>query len=452
MRRISALLLVALLGCGGQDEAELPAPNFDAVPEAARQSAEAALERFNSAPQDATAAGDLAMWLDAYGQDEAAAAYYSRAAQRQPRAIQWVYLRGGALQSAGRTEDAMASYREAVALQAGYAPARLRLADLLAEADQPQEAEELYLSVLEIARNSAAAETGLGRLALSSGDYETAVQRLERAVSIAPSNPAALEALKDGYQTLNDAAGLNWIEARIQRAAASSPHPDPLTEMMESLVEGDESLHLERGKSLERQGDLVAAIAEYEKALEANPESGGAAIGLMSISALRGKFEEAEEHYQLAVERSADPAELNYHLGVLRSIQKRYGEAAEAYRQSLAADPDNADALSNLGYALELTGRDSEAQDKYRAALGLNPLHRLANLHYGRIALKAGRAQEAEEPLRRAALVEDQQTPQILNLLADAQRKLGRNDDAARNRERARRMAADMNISLEEQP
>jgi len=439
MRPLLVLLLLCCACSESPPESTTAVPDLTGFPEPAAAQIREAVEKLDQNPQDARAVGDLAMLLDAYEQTDAAEDYYARAAELQPKAMQWSYLRGVALAKLGRNQEAAEAFRSAVSIQPGYRPARLRLADLEREAGAADEAAELYQSVLGIDPNSATAELGLGRLALDSGDIDEAVRRLERAVALAPRFPATHFALAEAYRAAGrseDAARELAVYERGGKRIARIFN-DPLLDTVESMREGEELLHVERGARLEQQGDFQAAVREYEKALEANPESVVAHSGMISAYGVLQDFEKAEEHFRTAVEIDPEVEELHYNFGVLRSIQGRYQEGIEAFRRSLEINPTQADTQSNLGFALETVGQRTEALKHYRGALESEPNHRLANYHLGRNLLDQGKPRQAIPYLEKAVIVEDPRTPEYLKLLAEALRRSGRTAEAKKAQARA---------------
>jgi len=440
MRPLLAVLLAFAIGCSDPaPSTSVSLPDLAAFPEPVAQKLRDAVAKLDENPENASAVGELAMILDAYEQTEAAEAYYAQAAQLQPRAVQWTYLRGVALEKLGRDGEAAEAFREAISVQPGYGPTRLRLADLERKLGARDEATELYESVLGMNPNSATAELGLGRIALDAGEVDAAVERLERAAAMAPDFPATRFALAEAYRTAGrpeDAAReLASYERGSKRIARI--FDDPLLDSVESMREGEELLHVERGARLEQQGEFQAAVAEYEKALEANPKSVLAHSGMISAYGVLQKYEEAERHYELAVAIDSEVEELHYNFGVLRSIQGRYEEGIAAFRRSLELNPNQADTQSNLGFALETTGKRAEALTHYRAALKAEPNHRLANYHLGRNLLDAGKAKEAVPHLERVVIVEDQRSSHYLGLLAEALRRSGRAEEAKKVQARA---------------
>jgi len=106
----------------------------------------------------------------------------------------------------------------------------------------------------------------------------------------------------------------------------------------------DANTHFDLGVALDRRGRLPEAIAEYQAALERNPNHKDA---------------------------------LNY-LGVSFVRQGRLEEAAEQFERLIASDPDSADAHTNLGVVFLTQGARDKAASEFRAALQLSPDHALA--------------------------------------------------------------------------
>ena len=106
------------------------------------------------------------------------------------------------------------------------------------------------------------------------------------------------------------------------------------------------------GNVLSRRDRIDEAIAQYQKALEINPDYMEAHNNLGNAFARLGRFEEAMAQYRKALEIKPDYVEAHYNLGVTFARLGRIDEAIAQYRKALEIKPDYADALNNLGYAL----------------------------------------------------------------------------------------------------
>jgi len=112
---------------------------------------------------------------------------------------------------------------------------------------------------------------------------------------------------------------------------------------------------------LEKQGQVLPAIAQYRKAIAVNHE------------------------YVAAYDR----------LGVLLGKVGMYPEATETLRQAAKLAPDNASIHNNLGFQLVLNGEWSDAEREFDRAIELVPGFSRAHINRGVVMGKAGRYDEA---------------------------------------------------------
>jgi tetratricopeptide (TPR) repeat protein len=168
--------------------------------------------------------------------------------------------------------------------------------------------------------DNAAARLLAGRIARMTGDFDSALSHLDRAIALAPQRDAFVEKAR----TL-DSAGLR-VPAREAWAAILKVIPQ----------------HQEAAARLGRltfeDGDLAAAASYLHRATAGDA-----------------------------------PASAWFDLAVVRQDMRDYGAAEAAYRKALQIKPDHAEAALNLGIVLQEAGNRDGAMSAYATAYRLRP-------------------------------------------------------------------------------
>jgi tetratricopeptide (TPR) repeat protein len=127
------------------------------------------------------------------------------------------------------------------------------------------------------------------------------------------------------------------------------------------------------GLSLEKQGLLDQAIADYEKAVAIKPNfiEGYNDLGTALIQ--KGQWAQAEREFHAALAIKPDFVATHLDLGYVLLKEGRLDEATVEFKKALAIDPTMAQAHYNLGLVLARQGRKDEASAEYQAAQKLNP-------------------------------------------------------------------------------
>lgn len=172
----------------------------------------------------------------------------------------------------------------------------------------------------------------------------------------------------------------------------------------------------ERARRLHRHGDLDQALAEYRRALAANPNHSRARLGLAQALFEGGHLE----------------------------------EAAEAFERAYRLDPESArDGLlwvhRDLGAALETEGRLNEARMHYQRVLDISPLDEAIRLRLrdlwratGAAHLADGQPNKALEAYRQA-LRYDPEDDELMRLLAELEERQVASEVQNRRRQQAER-------------
>jgi tetratricopeptide (TPR) repeat protein len=156
------------------------------------------------------------------------------------------------------------------------------------------------------------------------------------------------------------------------------------------------------GAELSKDGQMDAAISDYRRALDLNPNFLG----------------------------------INYDMGVCYFSMGRLDDAIQAYRRELQLDPSNDIAHNNIGKALEQQGHWNEAVAEYQTALAIDPNSGAANDNLGMALLKLGRLDDAIAHLQKAVEIEPAFVGEQ-DCLGLAYAKKGRQPDAINHFENA---------------
>jgi tetratricopeptide (TPR) repeat protein len=365
---IAALVLAASTRLGAQ---ALPQLALESFPETSRRAIAPLYDDAVSHPDDAGRIGRLAMMLHAWEQFDAAAQVYARARSLEPR-FDWFYLGGQVETRLAHHEVAARLLHEAVRLEPQSVPARLALADALLDSNDLDGAAREYAS-LTSGHSGPHAHYGLGRVLEARGEHQQAIGELQTAIRLYPEFGAAWYALGMAQRNSGQPEAARQSLARAQQYGARWPAvDDPLMARVGALRD-DAAAHADRGLTLQKQGDVAGAIAEYEAAVAADPGLGSAHANLIALYAQRGEWTNAEAHYEAALKAGTALAEAHYNFGTCLAMQGKPDAAADAFRKALAVNPRHAGAWSGLARLAEMSGRIAEAEASYRKASEQSP-------------------------------------------------------------------------------
>ncbi|MBT5665735.1 MAG: tetratricopeptide repeat protein [Rhodospirillaceae bacterium] len=297
----------------------------------------------------------------------------------------------------------------------------------------------------------------LGRVAIETGDFKTAVEYLVRAVSLEPKNNAArgslayalesrgqieqaitawrtyrnlapddanapfrLAALLAGEGKLDEAVDLYEEVVRLR-----PDDPAPLVELgrqylraqqgaiaVETLrraVRVDETRFdswYNLASALHGHGDPNGAIDAYESALDLDKENPDCHNALGVAFRERGEFAKAVHHGERAVILRPDIPEFLNNLGAALILNDRALDAVETLERALTLKPDDGEILNNLGVAYMGLGRLVESIACFEAVLSAQ--EDWADVHHnlGNAQRQANRLDDAEPHFKRALSID----------------------------------------------
>jgi len=235
------------------------------------------------------------------------------------------YFTLGLAQSEQNIEDAMKSFRRALAIDPWHGLARYNLALALNRSDRTTEAIDELKKTLAI---DARAETHymLGVMYSHQGEFDAAARELKAAIAADPRSAEAHAALGAIFRARRD-----WENAERELRRAIAINPDPATGYTLAQV-------------LQQRGDSVGATAVLAEAEQLRHQR--------------------EQDQQASVLTSVGSAKFD---------GGDFSAALELFRRAVAASGQYAPAYYQMGRALQRLGREQEAKDAFARAAALNP-------------------------------------------------------------------------------
>ena len=434
-----------LLGLAMQSTpTQVPADLIDSVSPSTRSEVADTVRRLKEDPGNAALLGRMGMLLQANQSYDTAIEYYGSAIGAAPGEFSWIYYRAICNEAVRRLDEAERDFAHAVEIDPGYIPARIHLAQILADSGRWAEARTAYGEIVARFPDLAVAQFGLARSLEELGREEEAEEHYARACRLHPSFGAAHYALAQLLRKKGDPDGAREHLERYQEYKLNRPVVgDGLIQAIEELKSGDpRALRLFRQAVTEAEkGNTQEAIDLNREAIEISPDLVQAYLNLLVLYGNGGRFQEAEATYWKGVKAAENFEQLHYNFGVLLLRNERPFEARDAFLKALQINPLNADSRINLGQIEELRGDFAEAERHYRAAIEFNPNLRLARFNLARLLIARGQPGEGAAELEKIRTPEDDQTPLYLYVLATARVREGKLEAALEAAEEAWELA-----------
>lgn len=183
---------------------------------------------------------------------------------------------------------------------------------------------------------------------------------------------------------------------------------------------------------LAKKGDYAAAIPEWRKALQMEPDDPRAHNGYGETLAKAGKKDEALAQYRAAIAEKPQFAEAHNNLGILLAALGKPAEAIGEFNDALEVNPGYADTRNNLGRVLLEQHRVTEAIEQFQDAIEINPVFAEAHNNLGYAYGTEGHIDEAITEYR-AAIDADPKYAHAYDNLGLAMATKGDLDDAITN-------------------
>jgi tetratricopeptide (TPR) repeat protein len=195
-----------------------------------------------------------------------------------------------------------------------------------------------------------------------------------------------------------------WVVVIVALASATlvacggkppTPTPIPPTPTSAATPTASATEHIDQGIEYAEQGRLDDAIAEFQKAIELEPDDPDAHHNLGTAYYERGRLDEAITELQAAIELEPGGADAHRNLGTVYGEQGKPEEAAAAYEKAIEMDPDFGEAYGDLAGTYTELGRVSEAVAAGEKAIELAPDYAMARNNLGFAYYRQGMLDEA---------------------------------------------------------
>ena len=287
--------------------------------------------------------------------------------------VVWLVNQGVILRNQGQDELAMEKYRQALAIDPGYAGALWNLGALSADAGRLDEAASLLGRLLAVDPGHTEARVRCAEVLARLGRGAEALQQLQ-AASGADADAKLLNNQGAVYEVLGDAPR---ARALFERAVAADPDYAPARANL--------------GKVLLAGGDNAGAREQFAAALRLQPDSAPANYNLGYLHVLAGEFNDAEGLFRRAVELDDSHARAHLNLGLVRMQLRDMAGARDALQRVLELEPANATAHNQLGMALASLGDLEGARPHFERAVELAPDDASAKANLQRLRQVTGR-------------------------------------------------------------
>ena len=330
------------------------------------------------------------------------------------------FARGDEAYRQQRLDDAIHEFREVLRLSPSLAEAHAKLGVIFYSRGEYQEAADSFRKAVTHKPSLRRAEALLGIALVRCGRLDEAVPLLEKSMGQPPD------------EELGKQAGLLLLEAfhklgRPDRALdiarellSEDPrdadllyhvyrlHSELGSRAVAALAKqaaGSARLHQVTAELLESQGDHTRAVDQYRRAVRKDPSLPGIrralAVALLNASPEGTARDKARR--ELEIEIGANPVDFHsiYELGELEWSEGRFAEARERFARAIELQPEFVDALIALGKAATRQGDAKGALPHLEKAVRLDPDNEVARYRLSQAYRRLGREEDAARELAR---------------------------------------------------
>jgi tetratricopeptide (TPR) repeat protein len=400
-----ALCLVAIGSVGGIAYRQLrllpraiPQIDLQGVHPEVADAIRAARDTVRRQPRSASAWGRLGMVLHAHEYYAQAVACYETAGRLDAQESRWPYLLANLRETDDRSA-ALAAYRRAVEIQPEYAQPRVRLAELLMDLGQADEAEGELMTALELAPRNGQAQYRLAQLMFQRRDLESSLAWATKAAGQPPPRREIHELLLQLYHRLGQSDKAEE-QAKLLRAGAFAQGywPDPYFEDLKRLRR-DPRWMTYQAQLLLAQGRASEGLAILDELVQQQPQDPYVREHLARAFIKVDELGLAAGVLDQGLHQAPQSLDLHRLRGAVHLLKGEWPQAMKQYQAALELKPDDAASHEDLGYCLAQVGELDRAVKELREAIRTQPDAIQARLEIAKILLQQGQSEPARVEL-----------------------------------------------------
>ncbi|MEW6072831.1 MAG: tetratricopeptide repeat protein [Planctomycetota bacterium] len=435
VRILAVVLLSVPLACGGEeppsgsDAADDPlSADLAGFDPGVAEAIEGARDEVRGRASDPDEWGRLGMTYEANFIPHLALFCYDEAVRLSPAAAKWHYRRSRALTTLGRVEEATTALATAATHTRSYAPAHWRLGFAHLGNGELEAAAAAFQAALAIDAAQVPARVGLARVRLQEDDPASALAELERAERADREDRTVHSLLATAYRQLGREADAER-EGELGRGAIPDWVDPWESEMLRHRVDTVGLAVLRSGELIE-EGNHAEAIRLLEE-LSGTESDNITFLVQLTTAYVRGeRYEEAMATARRCLEIEPRNVTALLHLAGVQAQLADFAAARATLEAAAGFHPQDARVHRALGSVLYKSGDRRAATDAWRASFAAD--ERQTDLLYqvGMVELQIHRWEQARDAFQ-LAIDRRLDTPDVFVGLAKARLELGDLDGAA---------------------
>ena len=246
------------------------------------------------------------------------------------------------------------------------------------------------------------------------GQYDQGLADLNKALELTPNDPLALylRGFAHFKQGRTDAAKADYEKALRLNPELGEREGKGQTELdtYPLILQGkapalagpagpspEGAAHKKQALAAAQKGDYDTALAEFTKALQADPKDTEVYNNRGSIYTFKGRYDLALADFTKALELNPRYARAYYNRALAYYYQGNYDRAIADLTKAIELNPKDPEAYNNRGLAYDQKKNYDKAIDDFNMALLLNP--KLADAYFNKAVSceRSGRQDEARE-------------------------------------------------------